>query len=281
MIVSASRRTDIPAFYGEWFVNCLRRGWVEIANPFNPRQQRVIELSPEKVEVIVFWSKYPAPFLKYLDFLDRQGYRYYFLLTLNPYPPFLEKGVPPLEERIKVFRRLSERVGKERVVWRYDPVIVGPEFPPSYHRENFASLAEALASYTERVVVSFLELYRRVKVRLHRAGLEVFDMRAQERREEALALAAALAEIAGNWGLEIFSCAEKLALSPAGIRPGACIDPLLVNRVFQLSLPYRKDPGQRRECLCTRAVDVGAYGTCRFGCLYCYGRNRYQRRDER
>ncbi len=274
MIVSASRRTDIPAFFGDWFLGRVRAGWAAVANPFNPRQVRRVSLAPERVAALVFWTKNPAPFLPCLDELDARGFAYYFLYTLNPYPRLLEPGLPPLAERLDSFRALADRLGPERVVWRYDPIIVTSATPPDYHLENFARLARELAGSTRRVVISFLELYAKVRRRLApalaRAGWELADYKDGAHEEDLRRLAGGLAALARERGLEMRACAEERDLTAQGVMPSACIDAGLLTRLFGLELTPAKDPHQRGACGCAPSVDIGAYDTCSHGCLYCY-----------
>jgi DNA repair photolyase len=297
LIISASRRTDIPAFYSEWFMERIHGGSFTRINPFWTRQQQEVSLLPETVDAIVFWSKYPGPLLPHLKCLDRLGYRYYFQFTLNNYPGFIEPGVPDLATRIDCFKRLSDQIGPDKVIWRYDPIIVSNMTGVDYHTGQFETLAEVLSPYTRRVVISFLDIYSKVKSRLAKLarerGLEICDIAEMENiiqddnrtGEASRALAcftAKLSAIAAGNSLEIFSCAEKIDLAAnlagnttgnqvhPGIQHGSCIDIQLINRLFNLKLKYRKDRSQRRECLCAAAVDMGVYNTCKFNCVYCY-----------
>ena len=160
MIISASRRTDIPAFYAEWLMNRLREGYCLVPNPFNPRQIARISLVPESVDAIVFWSKNPALMLRFLPVLEGMGYRFYFLFTLNAYPKALEPNLPPLKERISTFIELSTRLGPRRVIWRYDPIILSNRTDASYHREAFEGLCQKLAVHTKRVIISIIKRTR-------------------------------------------------------------------------------------------------------------------------
>ncbi|HHW18955.1 MAG TPA: DUF1848 domain-containing protein [Firmicutes bacterium] len=179
MIVSASRRTDIPAFFSNWFVERVKAGYFCVRNPFNPGQVKAYSLLPEDVDLIVFWTKNPQPLLPYLDLLDSLGYRYYFQFTLNDYPGILEPRVPPLNQRLDAFRKLSDRAGKERVIWRYDPIVLSSLTPSDYHLERIQNLAEQLTGYTDRLVISFLDFYGKVKRRLKRisqaTGIEFYE----------------------------------------------------------------------------------------------------------
>ncbi|MDI6894732.1 MAG: DUF1848 domain-containing protein [Bacillota bacterium] len=272
MIISASRRTDIPRFHTPWFLERVRAGYCVYPNPLDPRRQVRVSLRPEDVDVIVFWSKDPAPLLSVLPELAARGYRFYLHFTVNGYPPFLEPGVRPLPEILDAFARLADAVSPDRVIWRYDPIVLSDATPPDYHRRQFEGLAARLAGHTRRVVVSVFDDYRRAGAMLRRAarrasvrldlsgpGTPVMD-----------SLLADLAAISRSNGLDISSCAELQDLTPLGIRPGKCIDDGFIRGTFGIRVSGRKDPGQRPACRCVESRDIGTYGTCRHGCTYCY-----------
>jgi len=271
VIVSVSRRTDIPAFYADWFINRVRAGFCLVPNPFNPKQVSRVGLEPEAVDMFVFWSKHPAPLIPRLDELDRLGYRYYFLYTLNDYPGPLEPNLAPLDERIALFQTLSARLGAERVVWRYDPIIVSNRTDYDYHRRAFGRLVRALEGHTRRVVTSTLQFYAKTRRRLE--ALEArgfrFDPEAAG-RPEMMALLADLAGEARSRGLEMTTCAEARDLSEIGLRRGSCIDGALAERIWGLKLTARKDPGQRPACRCIPSRDIGVTDSCLHDCPYCY-----------
>jgi hypothetical protein len=271
MIISASRRTDIPAFYSEWFVNRLQQGYCLVPNPFNPRQVSRISLVPESVDAIVFWSKNPAPMLRFLPKVEGMGYRFYFLFTLNDYPTALEPGLPPLAERISTFIELSQRLGPLRVIWRYDPIILSNKTDTCYHRKTFENLCRQLAGRTQRVITSIITLYR--KTRRNLALLEkqgyVFDKDPRS-NPETEALLSHMAACAAEHGLDIFACAEKTDYTHLGIRPSSCIDAALIRELWGIPVSSKKDPGQREHCGCAISRDIGMTDTCPHGCPYCY-----------
>jgi len=269
MIISASRRTDIPAYYADWFMNRVRSGYCDVANPFNSRIVSRVSLAPADVDVIVFWTRNAAPLLPHLDELDGMGYRYYFQYTLVQYPACLEPNTTLPAARIATFRKLAERLGPERVVWRYDPVILSNITPPDFHQVNFAELARSLRGYTQRCVVSLLDLYAGTRRRMNALRSEGVSL-LQPSRSEASDLLAALSRMAGDNGMEVFTCAEPEDFSDGGAPAGRCIDNELIERVFGMKLPDRKDPHQRKACRCVISRDVGAYNTCPAGCIYCY-----------
>ncbi|MDI6773775.1 MAG: DUF1848 domain-containing protein [Verrucomicrobiota bacterium] len=283
MLISASRRTDIPAFYGEWFMRRLRAGWCGVANPFHPSRISRVSLRPEDVDAIVFWTRDPAPLEPRLDEIAGMGFRYYFLFTLTPYGPPLEPHLPPHAARREAFRRLAARLGPARVIWRYDPIILSTRLTADYHVEAFVRLADELKGSTERVIVSFLDFHRKTERRLapiEAAGGDLI-------RRDPLAhsdlgrLTKALAEITAERGMELQSCAEDSRLDAFGIKPGKCVDADLINRLFGAGLKRAKDKGQRPRCLCAISRDIGAVDTCRHGCAYCYSTASHERAIER
>ena len=263
MIISVSRRTDIPTYYSEWFMNRIREGYALARNPMNAHQVSRISLSPEVVDGIVFWTKNPAPMLDKLPQL--KDYMYYFQFTLNAYEQDVEADVPLKHKYIvPTFQRLSEMIGPERVVWRYDPILVSDKYTVDYHVKYFELLAKKLASYTQKCTISFLDMY--VKTERNVAGLNIqpWTLELQD------AMAKSLAEIAHSYGLELETCAEGIELEKYGIKHAHCIDGELFAKLLGCPLKVGKDKNQRKECGCVDSVDIGAYNTCRNGCRYCY-----------
>lgn len=273
MIISASRRTDLPAFHAGWFINRLRAGYCLVVNPIDPGRISRVSLRPEDVDCLVFWTRDPRPLLPRLPELDRSGFRYYFQYTLLGNPRILDPLVPDPAAAVRTFRTLVERIGPDRVIWRYDPIVLSSQTGPEFHLRIFGEIASALRGFTRRVVVSFLDIYPAIAPRLRR--LEKGGCKIVEPSPESLArLVPGLAGIAGENGMEVQSCAEKIDLRPWGIKPGKCVDDGLIRRVFGISVSGRKDPGQRKLCRCAVSRDIGVYGTCRFNCVYCYAARR-------
>jgi hypothetical protein len=272
MIISASRRTDIPAFYSEWFMNRIREGFLLVRNPFNANQVRRVDLSPGNVDVIVFWTRDPRPLLGRLDELNALGYRYYFQFTLTGYPKPLEPSVPPVAESLSAFKTLARKIGAERVLWRFDPIILSDLTPEGAVIEGFGRLARELSGSTSRVVISFVHLYKSVKRNLagigQAQGIRFHDESRSE--EQVRRIVKALADIAAANSIGIVSCAGKLDLSTEGVAHGKCIDDRLIKKLFGLTVSDRKDRYQRENCLCVESQDVGQYATCTHGCVYCY-----------
>ena len=260
MILSASRRTDIPAYYSEWLMNRLRAGYLLTRNPFNNTQIRRVELSPELIDCIVFWTKDPTPMLPVLDTLDAMGYLYYFQFTLTPYDNTIERNLRPKEEIVKTFISLSKRIGRNRVFWRYDPIILNDNISIDYHIFNFTSLCEKVSGYTPGVTISFVDMYRKVKTPLIR----------EIKGEEISQISEAFVEIAGRYGLSVQACCEQTDLSIYGISPASCIDIAIVENLCGHKVGAKPDKHQRPNCGCVSSVDVGEYNTCKGGCVYCY-----------
>ena len=263
MILSVSRRTDIPAHYADWFFRRLKEGYVCTRNPMNPKQVSRIELSPDTVDGIVFWTKNPAPMLERLGELE--GYPCYFQVTMTSCGTDLEPGVPGKNDVIiPAFQALSRKISPEKVIWRYDPILLSPKYTAEYHVRWFEAMAKRLAGYTERCVLSFLDDYRHLGKVSRELGFRAPN------RQEMLELAERFSEIARRHGLTLQTCAEAIDLSEFGITHGRCIDGELFERITGQPFDRRKDPNQRSECGCMTAVDIGLYDTCPNGCRYCY-----------
>ena len=263
MIISASRRTDIPAFYSEWFMNRLREKKVVIQGPKTKGKYTEISLDPEVVDCIVFWTKNPSPLIPHLKEIDERGYPYYFQFTLNPYPTHIEPHLPTKKQLVDVFRNLSIRIGMEKVIWRYDPIILTPDHPISYHVKTFEDMVKVLGKYTSRCVVSFLDTYESNRQALSELGSEFIDS------DSRFILAREFSQIAQTYGLELYSCSEAENWENLKISHGACIDPQLISRI-SAPLKIKKDPNQRPGCRCAESIDIGAYESCSHGCIYCY-----------
>lgn len=263
MILSVSRRTDIPNYYSDWFIARIKEGFLYVRNPMNAHQISKIDLSPEVVDCIVFWTKNPANMIEKLE--DLQKYMYYFQFTMTGYGKDVEPNLPnKREELIPTFKRLSEKIGKERVIWRYDPILIGKRYTIDYHLKAFEEIASNLADYTEKVVISFVDLYSKTQ-----RNTKELDIK-QITNEEMIELAREMAQIASKYNLIIETCAEQINLHEVGIQHGSCIDKKLIERLLGCKLIAEKDKNQREECGCFESVEVGAYNTCLNGCKYCY-----------
>ena len=300
-IIAASRATDIPAFYAQWFMNRLRAGYARWVNPFNGRPQYV---AFDHLRVVVFWSKNPLPLLPLLPQVEARELAWYLEFTLNDYEAEgWEPNLPPLARRIDTFRRFADAAGPERVVWRFDPLMLAGALAQNPNAcdvllERMTRIGRALQGYTRKLVFSFADIadYRKVAENLRRAGLGWRDFT----QDEMHTIASGVARLAAEMGVEPCTCGERGDLSAFGISHNRCTDPeLILNmtrrhpdilRLFgiapqQLGLPlamprgahpasqpheYPRDPGQRAVCLCVPCKDVGQYDTCPHGCVYCY-----------
>ncbi len=270
MIISASRRTDIPAFYSEWFMNRIRAGYCTTINPFNRKQVAYVSLKPEDVDVIVFWTKNPEPLIKHLRELDDRGFRYYFQYTLTGYPQALEPQVPELKKGISTFKKLADRIGPEKVIWRYDPIVISNITDTNYHKKQIDHIARELEGFTHRLVISIVDEYRKTKINFDQQERRSINIERQISEDQVRDIIEFAVDRTKRSKMEAFSCAEILNLKPFGLMPGKCIDDHYIKRVFGIDVTSEKDKSQRSECGCVHSKDIGAYDTCLHGCLYCY-----------
>jgi hypothetical protein len=263
MIISASRRTDIPAFYSEWFYNRLKDGYVLVRNPWNIHRVSKVSLDKAFVDGIVFWTKNPLPMLSRLEELN--GYSYYFQFTLNSYGNDIEADLPSKKDyKIPAFQKLSTMIGKDRVIWRYDPILFSEKYTMDHHINYFRTLADKLSPYTEKCTISFLDEYKSIHKKLYTMGVQYPDT------NQKTELAHQISEIAKSVGLVVDTCAEDIDLSRFGIGHASCVDIERLERLSGLKLSVKRDKGQRPECLCDSSIDIGSYNTCKNGCVYCY-----------
>ena len=263
MILSVSRRTDIPNYYSEWFFNRIKEKFVYVRNPMNPYQVSKIDLSPEVVDCIVFWTKNPKPMMERLDELSR--YKYYFQFTLTGYGKDVERNVPHKKDIvIPTFQELSQKIGKEKVIWRYDPILFTEKYTPEYHLKAFEQIAGALNGFTEKCVISFVDTYAKNKKNMVELGVRELD------KMQLQHFASQLSRITAKNGMEIASCAEEIDLEVCGIRHNSCIERELIEQIIGCKLNVSKDKNQREECGCIESIEIGTYNTCKNGCRYCY-----------
>jgi hypothetical protein len=251
----------------------LDAGFVDVANPFNANQIKRVSLLPQKesedgVDAFVFWTRYPRNILDNADELTRRGFPFYVMVTVTGYPGKLEPGMIRTEKALRAMKELAGKIGPDRVIWRYDPVILTSITDEDFHRRNFDTLAQSLAGSVRRVIISIYDEYRGAKQRL--GGMEnAGELRMLDAGDKLAELLSGFAKSAEAAGMEIQSCAEKEDFSPFGIKPGACIDASLLNQLWGLELAG-KDKNQRPHCLCCKSVDIGCYGICSAHCVYCY-----------
>jgi len=260
VIVSASRRTDVPAFHADWFSACLSRGTAEVRNPYSGRPAAV-SLARERVAAFVFWTRDPRPFFPVLSRIEREGFRSVFHVTVTGLPPEIEPSVPPFAEAVSAFRRLSGAVGPRRVLWRFDPILPGESASALVAR--FDRVSAALSGLSSRCTVSLAHPYRKsVRATRHLPGI-------WEPSDSLRAGVETIAAIGRARGFTMRSCCAP-RLAGWGIPPGACVDGSYLQRLYLgAEIPASPSP-VRQGCLCHASRDIGSYRTCRHGCLYCY-----------
>ncbi len=263
MILSVSRRTDVPNYYSDWFIHRIKEGFLYVRNPMNVHQISRIDLSPDVVDCIVFWTKNPANMIGKLGYL--KDYQYYFQFSLTGYGKDMEPNLPNKREKlISTFKELSKRIGKEKVIWRYDPILISKRYTMAYHLKAFEEIANSLSDHTDKVIISFVDLYAKTM-----RNTRKFEIK-QLSNDEMVHLGAQMAQIASKYNLIIESCAEQIDLQKVGIQHGSCIDQKLIEKILGCKLIGEKDRNQRKACGCFESVEVGAYNTCLNGCKYCY-----------
>ncbi|MFZ2781196.1 MAG: DUF1848 domain-containing protein [Rectinemataceae bacterium] len=262
MFLSVSRRTDIPALYGEWIANRFREGFVCVRNPFAVHRVSKVLLAPDKIDGIVFWTKNAIGFARYLDCFSE--YPFYFQYTINPYGNDIERLPGPKENIIDNFIELSGRLGKSRMLWRYDPILCSDAISTEYHAQWFERLCQKLSSHAGKCIISFIDPYKKIERQMETNSIKVPD------RQQMTELARLISGIAGKYGIIVETCCENADLADCGIAPGRCIDDALFSSITGFKYKAGKDRNQRKECACVESIDVGQYDTCTNGCIYCY-----------
>ena len=290
IIISASRSTDIPTFYPDWFVSRWEAGYIKWTNPFNGQP---LYVSFKNTRLVVFWTKNPRPMFKYLDWCDKNIPNYYFQFSLNDYDKEkYEAKVPSVESRIKTFKELSKRIGKKRVVWRYDPLILTKDIDVNELLRRVKNIGDQIHEFTEKLVFSFVDIniYKKVENNLKKEDVPYIEWNETSMDE----FAQGISQINKNWGLQLGTCSEKIDLDKYGIVHNKCIDDDLMIDLFShdsqlmdflgveikqadlfsdgeiIKTRNLKDKGQREDCGCIMAKDIGAYNTCPHECNYCY-----------
>ena len=260
MIINTGQRTDIPAFYAEWFANRLREGFVCVRNPYDPQQVSRYRLDPSVVDVIGFCTKNPAPMFPYRELL--RDYGQYWFVTITPYGRDIEPNVPDKRRLLEDFRTLSDTVGVDAVGWRYDPIFLSDKYTAAYHLRAFAQIAAALEGSTKTAVISFIDLYPKVR--------RNFPEAREVPREQRLALGKEMIQIASAHGMTLKPCAEGDELAPYGADCGGCMRIGDYEKAIGKRLRVPKRKGARAACACYLSCDIGAYNTCQHLCWYCY-----------
>lgn len=290
IIISASRSTDIPAFYGEWFVKRWEAGYIKWTNPFNGQP---LYVSTKSARCVVFWTKNPKPFMKHLDWCDKNIPNYYFQFSLNDYDKEkYEAKVPSVQSRINTFKELSQRLGKTRVVWRYDPLILTSDISIDELIKRIKNIGDEIHTYTAKLVFSFVDIsiYKKVQSNLNKENVPYIEWSKELMNE----FASKLHELNKSWNLQLGTCSEKIDLEKYAIVHNKCIDDDLMIDLFSddkglmdflgveihggglfgdgevIKTRNLKDKGQREDCGCIMSKDIGAYNTCPHECNYCY-----------
>ncbi|MDA3901017.1 MAG: DUF1848 domain-containing protein [Spirochaetes bacterium] len=289
LIISASRATDIPAFYGKWLISQFEQGYTEWKNPYSGI---VNPVNLSKCRLIIFWTKNAAPFIDLLSWFDSQNINYYFLYTINSYDSeSYEPGLPPLDERISTFKKLSQKIGRERVLWRFDPILVSNKLPIKEVTERLSELARQLTPFTCRLIFSFIKIhrYQAVQRNCSKCDSSIRELTLDEKLEASAALMQIM-QSANREDFFVQSCGSKEDLSSYGIEQGSCIDYDLITGLFNsdeklmdfleyepslfddTTTPPRslKATGQQPFCRCLQSADIGFYNSCPHGCVYCY-----------
>ena len=279
MIISASYKTDIPTFYGEWFMNRLNAGYCKMVNPYSQQVYR-IDLTPHSVDGFVFWTKNVGPFLKHLPEVKRIGYPFIVQYTITGYPRDLEFRVIDFTHTIEHMKALTDMYGPHVAVWRYDPIVISSLTSHDWHRTNFEKLAQSFKGTTDEVVVSFAQLYQKTRRNMNWAankfGFSWSDHEAMT-ANSVRNLISDLAEIGKSYGMRLKICSQKAFLTPGITAEARCVDAERLERVSGNTIVDRIERrGNRKECGCFASKDIGEYDTCPHGCVYCYA---VQRRD--
>ncbi len=266
MIINTGTRTDIPAFYSKWFINRIREGYVLVRNPYNPQQVTKYLLNPNIVDSIEFCTKNPEPILKYID--EFSHFNQFWFVTITSYAKDIEPNVPPKSEVISSFQELSNKIGNNCVGWRYDPIFLTDKYDINYHITNFERIAKKLSGYTETCIISFIDLYEKVKTN---AG----NLKAPSIEEE-LILASAFVEIGNRYNIKIKSCCEGTHLKVVGVDISGCRNKDTIEKSLGYYINPPKVKNIRKECDCLMGNDIGAYDSCQHFCKYCYANSSNQ-----
>ena len=260
MILQTGMRTDIPAFYSEWFINRIREGYVLVRNPYNPTTVTKYRINPDVVDLIAFCTKNPAPMLEHMDILKPYGQ--YWFVTITPYGKEIEPNVPDKRKVIEDFKTLSKAVGINSIGWRYDPIFITEKYSLDFHLKTFEKMAKVLSGYTNTCIISCIDLYKKV--------IRNFPQARMVNKEERLTIGKTFAEIGRKYGITIKACAEGDELAQYEVDCNGCLTQAVYETALHTKLNMPKRKGQRGECACFLGNDIGAYDTCKHLCKYCY-----------
>ena len=266
MILQTGQRTDIPAFYGQWLINRINEGFVDVRNPYNPNLITRYMINHNTVDGIAFCTKNPLPFIQYLPQIAE--YRQYWHMTITPYGTDIEPYVPAYERIIEGFKFISHNLNPQSVVWRYDPIIVNHNYSVDFHYESFYKLAKSLSGYTDIVVASYLDIYDKVLRNYPEGNRPSQDVQIKLMKE--------LVKIANQFGMTLKTCGEGDTFKSIGADTSGCLITDCYERAWNVKLKVPKRTPSRPECNCYIHVDIGAYDTCSHFCRYCYANTNQQ-----
>ena len=262
MIISASRRTDIPSLHTKWFLNRLKEEYLITQNPISKNNFYKIPLNKNIVDIIVFWSKNPN-----IDFLKEVrdlGYKFYLHFTITPYDKNIERNIPNKKLLIRNFQTISKLFGKEKIIWRYDPIILNDDFNANYHINNFKNFADSLNGYTDECIFSFVQIYSKIKNNIKNIN-----------DNDKIILIENIKEISKKNNIKLKSCSQDFDnITNIRVEKSACIDKERIQKILGYSIKEKKDKYQRKLCNCIESIDIGMYNTCTNGCIYCYANSK-------
>lgn len=260
MILNTGLRTDIPGFFSEWFYNRIDEGFVYVRNPYAKNQIYSYRLDPELIDCIIFTTKNPRPMFRNLEKIDK--FNQYWHITITPYGKEIEPNVPPVDEVIDSFKFLSERLGKEKVTLRYDPIFISEKYSLEKHIESFDYILDYLSDYTTEAIISFIDLYEKTK--------RNFPNAKEVTQDERLRIGEEFAKIGEKYNIKVKTCAEGTELERFGIDSRGCMTKEVIEKAINKNLDIPKQKARNGECYCLLNNDIGEYNTCNHGCLYCY-----------
>ncbi|MFN3307369.1 MAG: DUF1848 family protein [Candidatus Kapaibacteriota bacterium] len=269
-IISVSRRSDVPAFYSGWFLNALKSGYTTIKHPFNHNVLR-INLTPNEVLGFVFWSRYPKGLISILEFIDNSfGSNHYINFTLNDYPEEIEPRKPNLEKVLYLVNFLYDKYGENYIKWRFDPIVISNLTTKYFVIEKFNLLSKLPSGKVRSCIVSFLDLYGKVKRRISSNGKFILK---NIEFDEQVELISQLAQIASMHNIELKLCCERSLAKALNIKEASCVNP---NQFTNQDDGLHKMAPTRKGCTCFKSYDIGFYNTCLFNCIYCYANTSYE-----
>ncbi|MCX8059478.1 MAG: DUF1848 domain-containing protein [Spirochaetes bacterium] len=271
-IISASRRTDFPVFFFEYFLRCLKNGFIEVKNPYNYKQNKNVSLKDDDVSFFVFWTRNPINIIKNIKLLKK--YKFYVLVTINPYTEEIEPAFSDKNLFLNYFKELSSLIGKDRVVWRYDPILISKKYSYNFHFEKFEEYSSILNKFTNKVIISFLQFYKKNIKKLIKENIIDINF------EKKISILSNFSSISKNYNLKIELCCDEINLlikkqlftNFDNIKSSKCIDCNIINNIYGTKYNEIKDKYQRKFCNCDKSIDIGQYHTCKYGCIYCYAK---------